>query len=194
MDDPVVRACALFLLLAYFSLKLFTETERGKHVSDAKRKRNVVFKVCGWTIVGSIVLVAVSNIVDPPNSWNSLFWLETVGVIAFGISWLVKSGIFGLLVDRPSTASSAVAAERARHPTGRRRWRALSRAVKVGLLRLDVRARCSKWTRCWCADPKSAEAAPDRSFGAPALGCRPATDAPAWCHHRGATARRSWGR
>jgi len=47
-----------------------------------------------------------------------LFWLETVGVIAFGISWLVKSGIFGLLVDRASTASSAVAAEPAGAPDG----------------------------------------------------------------------------
>ena len=111
-------ACALFLLLAYFSLKLFTKTDKGKHMSDAKRKRNVVFKACGWTIVGSIVLVVVSNIVDPPDSWNSLFWLETVGVIAFGISWLVKSGIFGLLVDRASNASPAVATERAGAPDG----------------------------------------------------------------------------
>jgi len=111
-------ACALFLVLAYFSLKLFTKTDKGKHMFDAKRKRNVVFKACGWTIVGSIVLVVVSNIIDPPDSRHSLFWLETVGVIAFGISWLVKSGIFGLLVDRASTASSVVAAEPAGAPDG----------------------------------------------------------------------------
>jgi len=114
----LVCACALVLLLAYFSLKLFTKTDKGKRISDAKRKRNVVFKACGWTIVASIVLVVVSNIVDPPDSWHSLFWLEIVGVIAFGISWLVKSGIFGLLVDRASTASSAVAAEPAGAPPG----------------------------------------------------------------------------
>jgi hypothetical protein len=111
-------ACALFLLLAYFSLKLFTKTDKGVPMSDAKRKRNVVFKACGWTIVGSIVLVALSNIVNPPDSWKSLFWLETVGVVAFGISWLVKSGIFGILVDRASTAPSAITAERLGAPDG----------------------------------------------------------------------------
>ncbi len=93
----LVCACALFLVLAFFSLKLFTKTEPGKVMSDAKRKRTVVFKICGWTIVGTIVLVAVSNIVEPPDSWNSLFWLEAVGVVSFGISWLVKSGIVGFL-------------------------------------------------------------------------------------------------
>jgi hypothetical protein len=96
----LVCAGLLFVLLAYFSLMLFTKSDRGRHISDAKRKRNAVFRACGWTIVAAIVLVGVSNIVDPPDSWNSLFWLETVAVVAFGISWLVKSGIFGLLVDR----------------------------------------------------------------------------------------------
>ena len=101
----LVCACALFLLLAFFSLKLFTKTEKGKVISDAKRKRNVVFRVCGWIIVGTIVLVIVSNIVDPPDSWNSLFWLEALGVVSFGVSWLVKSGSPRRLADRAPTAA-----------------------------------------------------------------------------------------
>lgn len=92
-------ACVLFVLLAVFSLYRFTMTQPGREMSDAKRKRNVVFKVCGWTIVGTIILVALSNIFEPPDSWQALFFLETIGVVAFGISWLVKSGIFGLLAD-----------------------------------------------------------------------------------------------
>lgn len=106
----LLSACALFLLLAYFSLKLFTKTDPGKPPSDAKRKRNVVFRICGWTIVASIVLVAASNVVQPPDSWNSLFWLESLGVVAFGFSWLVKSGIIGALVDRAATAATAASA------------------------------------------------------------------------------------
>ena len=80
-------------------------------MSEAKRKRNAVFRVCGWTIVGSIVLVALSNLVQPPDSLRSLLWLETIGVVAFGISWLVKSGIFGILVDTVPTAAPALTAE-----------------------------------------------------------------------------------
>ena len=41
-------------------------------------------------IVASIVLAIASNIVDPPSSWHSLFWLESVGIASFGVSWLVK--------------------------------------------------------------------------------------------------------
>jgi hypothetical protein len=82
-------ACALFVLLAVFSLVLFTRTGGGGR-SAAKGRRNVVYRVCGGLIVATIALVVVSNIVDPPSSWHSLFWLESVGVVAFGISWLVK--------------------------------------------------------------------------------------------------------
>jgi hypothetical protein len=104
-------ACILFVLLAFFSLKLFTKSDRGRAMTDAKRKRNAVFRACGWAIVGSIVLVALSNLVQPPDSLRSLLWLETIGVVAFGISWLVKSGIFGILVDRVPTAAPALTAE-----------------------------------------------------------------------------------
>jgi hypothetical protein len=107
----LVCACILFVLLAIFSLKLFTKSDPARPLSDAKRKRNTVFRVCGWTIVGSIVLVALSNVVQPPDSLRSLLWLESIGVVAFGISWLVKSGIFGILVDRAPTAAPALLAE-----------------------------------------------------------------------------------
>jgi hypothetical protein len=104
-------ACTLFVLLAIFSLKLFTKTDRGRAMSEAKRKRNTVFRVCGWTIVASIALVALSNLVQPPDSLRSLLWLETIGVVALGISWLVKSGIFGILVDTVPTAAKALTVE-----------------------------------------------------------------------------------
>ena len=104
-------ACTLFILLAIFSLKLFTKTDRGRALSEAKRKRNTVFRVCGWTIVASIVLVALSNLVQPPDSLRSLLWLETIGVVAFGISWLVKSGVFGILADTVPTAALELTAE-----------------------------------------------------------------------------------
>lgn len=103
-------ACALFVLLAIFSLLRFTKSEAGKPISDAKRRRNVVFRACGSVIVAVIVLVALSNLVSPPSAWHSLFWLESIGVVAFGASWLVKSGIFGVLADHVTVAPPAPAA------------------------------------------------------------------------------------
>jgi hypothetical protein len=98
-------ACALFVLLAIFSLTKFTKTDPDAPVTPRKRQRNLVYQVCGWTIVAVILLVSASQLVDPPSAWHTLFWLESIGVVAFGISWLVKSTIFGLLADRAPAAT-----------------------------------------------------------------------------------------
>src|SRR5262245_4945448 len=92
-------ACTLFLLLAFFSLFLFTKSDESKPMSDQKRRRNIVYRTCGLIITAAIVLVVVSNLVKPPSSLHSLFWLETTAVIAFGVSWLVKGGFLGILAD-----------------------------------------------------------------------------------------------
>ncbi len=99
----LVCACALFVLLAYFSLFLFTQTASGVVVTPEKARRNQIYRVCGAVIVATIALVVVSNIVDPPSSWHSLFWLESVGVVAFGISWLVKGFAPPIWADRQHT-------------------------------------------------------------------------------------------
>ena len=74
--------------------------DRGAPPQGRKRVRNTVYRTCGYIIVAAIVLVLVTNlIVRPPSSWNALFWLETVAVLAFGASWLIKSGFLGILAD-----------------------------------------------------------------------------------------------
>jgi hypothetical protein len=90
-------ACLLFVLLAIFALFLFTKT--GGTITVRKRQRNVLYRACGSLIVTAIVLVLVSQAVDPPSSWNSLFWLESLAVVAFGVSWLVKGEFLGILAD-----------------------------------------------------------------------------------------------
>jgi hypothetical protein len=110
----LVCACTLFVLLAFFSLRLFTKTG-GTPMTDQKRRRNVVFRACGWTIVGAILLVVASNVVDnfvgsdTLDSVKPLFWLESIAVVAFGISWLVKSGFLGILADRAPATSVTIA-------------------------------------------------------------------------------------
>lgn len=101
----LVWAGVLFALLAVFSLFLFTKTGSAETMTAEKKRRNVVYRTCGGIIVGSMLLVVVSNLVKPSSSWHSLFWLETIAVVAFGVSWLVKGGFLGILADRtPTTA------------------------------------------------------------------------------------------
>ena len=86
-------AAAFFLTLAYFSLFLFTKTHPNKRMSARKKTRNVVYRACGWTIVGCITLVAIDFAFFKNSAIQGLhpvLALESIMVWAFGISWLVK--------------------------------------------------------------------------------------------------------
>ena len=88
-------ASLLFLTLAYFSLFLFTETKPGRkaEMTRRKRERNVVYYVCGWIIVASIAGILILHIALHLSKFGPvpvLFGFESLAVIAFGISWLVK--------------------------------------------------------------------------------------------------------
>jgi hypothetical protein len=96
----LVFAAVFFLALAIFSLFLFTRTDGD--VTPRKLVRNVVYRVCGWVIVACLVLAVFTDLAvgDAVKAeYRPLFWLETVAVLAFGVSWLVKGE--ALLGDRP---------------------------------------------------------------------------------------------
>lgn len=81
-----------FAMLAYFSLVLFVRS--GAVPSDGKIRRNRIYRICGWTIVGCIALVLLFNLFFRGEKsiadLSPVFWLETVALIAFGFSWFVK--------------------------------------------------------------------------------------------------------
>jgi drug/metabolite transporter (DMT)-like permease len=89
-------SAALFLLtLAYFSLRLFTKTDPKLIPTPRKTNRNRIYLVCGYTIVAAIALIAIYKVL--PNDiemrlaeLKPVFWLESIAVVAFGISWLTK--------------------------------------------------------------------------------------------------------
>ncbi len=90
-------ACAglFFSTLTYFSLRLFTKTHADKPPTRRKRQRNKVYRTCGYTMGICVVLIAVCYILPGPiesllEAYNPVFWLESVAVVAFGISWFIK--------------------------------------------------------------------------------------------------------
>lgn len=86
-------ASAFFLTLAYFSLVLFRKTNPAKQMTGRKKERNVVYTVCGYTILACIALVAVDFAFLKDSAVQAIdpvFWLESAAVLAFGISWLTK--------------------------------------------------------------------------------------------------------
>ncbi len=86
----LTAAAGLFLVFAYMSLMLFTKTAGG--MTSEKQKRNTVYKICGYVIVGCIALILIHKTAGSflPEWMNPVFWLEAVSLLAFGISWLVK--------------------------------------------------------------------------------------------------------
>jgi len=86
-------ATLLFLTLAYFSLALFTKTALDKTPTRRKLQRNVVYRVCGYTILACIflmVVVALPPVKTLVERLTPVFWLESVAIVAFGVSWLTK--------------------------------------------------------------------------------------------------------
>jgi hypothetical protein len=86
-------AALLFLTLSYFSLVLFTKTAPGGAPTPKKLQRNIVYKVCGYTMLVCILLmamVAIPALHAVVGRLSPRFWLESVAVVAFGTAWLVK--------------------------------------------------------------------------------------------------------
>ncbi len=94
-----VFAAGFFLTLAYFSLFLFTKSDR--EMTRKKRQRNIVYRACGYVILLAIAFIALGFLilllkllpdatVRMVKSLDPLFWLESIAIVAFGVSWLVK--------------------------------------------------------------------------------------------------------
>lgn len=83
--------CALgfFGLLAYNSLFLFTKSSGV--MTENKKKRNLIFRVCGIGMVISFVAIVPVSIFD---WWGGVWIIETIALAFFGISWLTKADCY----------------------------------------------------------------------------------------------------
>jgi uncharacterized membrane protein YobD (UPF0266 family) len=83
--------------MSYFQ---FTKGDTSKEI---KRKANKVYRMCGLVIVGSLALLAILMIIDKSmvNSLRITYILESVMLLAFGVSWITK----GKLLLKESTQS-----------------------------------------------------------------------------------------
>ena len=103
----VVHGCAavvFFALLAYLSAFRFTRPDPGTALDAAKRRRNTVYRVCGAVIAVTLVVALADALLGEPGS--RLFWEETVMVLAFAVSWLVKGHVLGGATPTGDAAAS----------------------------------------------------------------------------------------
>jgi hypothetical protein len=80
-----VAAIVLFTLFAVFALWLFRLAAHGEQPTADKRWRNRVYLGCGTVIVGCIAWAGFNGMNGRP-----IFLPESIALIAFAVSWLVK--------------------------------------------------------------------------------------------------------
>lgn len=102
----IIAAAILFGSLGYVSIHFFTKTD-SHEPGMRKRRRNMIYRVCGIVIWVSLALYGLFWTAErfaPGAAWvraiddcSPLFIVETVCLLAFGFSWLVKGdGVYGL--------------------------------------------------------------------------------------------------
>lgn len=92
----IVAACLFLIVLASFSLFIFTKGSATP--TPNKRKRNILYKICGYSMLGCILLMGVYIIFFRATSpelekISPVYWLEAIALWAFGLSWLTKGGL-----------------------------------------------------------------------------------------------------
>lgn len=110
-------AAVFFVCLAIFCFVLFPKSHKKPDGSiDWQAPNNRVYLICGCAILLSIVMLTLYALVgndtkDSLARHNYVFWWETVGVIAFAISWLTKGkirkGVVELVTGEPAPDKGA---------------------------------------------------------------------------------------
>jgi hypothetical protein len=97
-----VFAGLAFVSMSCISLFLFTRngdiwfpTPRGPDVRRVKmtmrkRQRNGVYRTCGIVMLADLALVPILTHVKAIEPAHPMFWLETIAIVTFSVSWLIK--------------------------------------------------------------------------------------------------------
>ena len=84
-----------FLIISYLTICRFTRPPSEAPITPQKKWRNRVYVICGIFMIVSLVVLVIIKLKSPQAS---IFWPETVAIVAFGVAWLTK-GHF-ILKDR----------------------------------------------------------------------------------------------
>jgi hypothetical protein len=81
-----ISALIFFLSLIYMVIFRFT---KGDTSDPAKRRRNIIFRICGGGMAVSFFAFIVCALLKIAP-WNMLFFSEAAALFFFGVAWLVK--------------------------------------------------------------------------------------------------------
>jgi hypothetical protein len=80
-----ISAAVLFGCLIYFSLVLFRKSSTQGQLPADKKWRNYCYLLCGWGMLLCMLWALISGLLG-----GSIFLPETIALVLFAVSWLVK--------------------------------------------------------------------------------------------------------
>lgn len=92
----MITAIGFFGILAYNSLFLFTRGEADP--TPNKKKRNIIFRICGIGMIASFVFMVPVMML---GIYGGVWAIETVALFFFGVSWLTKANCYRWLFADP---------------------------------------------------------------------------------------------
>ena len=99
VSNLIHMGCAVlfFLFAAINMLCLFTK--HGDKMTDRKKVRNTIYRICGWGMIGLLALLAAIRLLSAASGWYVMI-IEILLLQLFGFAWLVKGEFFGFLNDK----------------------------------------------------------------------------------------------
>ncbi len=94
----LISAGTFFVCLAIFCLVLFPQGNRAEISKARKTAENATYRICGIVLlvaIAGLVYVSVFSSATLPlfGIPDPVFWFESMGIIAFSVSWLTKGKI-----------------------------------------------------------------------------------------------------
>jgi len=98
-SHKIHMTCAALFFLCSAVNTLFLFTKHGETMTDRKKIRNVIYRICGWGMIGLEALLAGLVLLGAPG-WVVMV-IEILLLHFFGFAWLVKGEFFSCFNDKP---------------------------------------------------------------------------------------------
>lgn len=100
---------ALFFLCAALNT-LCQFTRHGLTMTDRKRVRNRIYRICGWGMIGLEAFLVVSSLLGAPHYFVMI--TEILLLHLFGFAWIVKGEFFPFLNDKEEAIDGTASSRR----------------------------------------------------------------------------------
>ena len=111
VSHTVHGICAAIFFLAIALNSIFQFTKTRKTMTERKKLRNKIYRICGYGMLVLEVVFFVVRVTNAPGFWTMI--LEILLLLLFGIAWLVKGEAFPFLNDTEEDLAGAEIAETA---------------------------------------------------------------------------------